>query len=55
MEEIQAPKDCVKYTAIALVKVESSFIPGSTIGATHWVAYAMSKGTHTFFAKPVPY
>ena len=33
-----------KSTAIALVKVDSTFLPGSTIGATHWVAYAMTKG-----------
>ncbi|KAH9934831.1 uncharacterized protein B0H18DRAFT_978500 [Fomitopsis serialis] len=44
LEEIQAPRDAVKTTAIALVKVDATFLPGSTIGATHWVAYAMTKG-----------
>lgn len=44
LDEIQAPQDCVKSTAIALVKVESTFSPGTSIGATQWVAYAMSKG-----------
>ncbi|KZT11432.1 uncharacterized protein LAESUDRAFT_740929 [Laetiporus sulphureus 93-53] len=44
LDEIQAPHDAVKTTAIALVKVDSTFLPGSTIGATHWVAYAMTKG-----------
>ncbi|PCH38277.1 hypothetical protein WOLCODRAFT_115184 [Wolfiporia cocos MD-104 SS10] len=44
LDEIQAPRDAVKTTAIALVKVDSTFLPGSTIGATHWVAYAMTKG-----------
>lgn len=44
LEEIQAPRDSVKSTAIALVKVDSNFLPGTTIGATHWVAYAMTKG-----------
>ncbi|KAI0340485.1 hypothetical protein BDW22DRAFT_1485930 [Trametopsis cervina] len=44
LDEVQAPHDAVKSTAIALVKVDSTFLPGSTIGATHWVAYAMTKG-----------
>ncbi|KZT69035.1 hypothetical protein DAEQUDRAFT_757242 [Daedalea quercina L-15889] len=44
LEEIQAPHDAVKTTAIALVKVDATFLPGTTIGATHWVAYAMTKG-----------
>lgn len=44
LEEVQAPRDAVKTTAIALVKVDATFLPGSTIGATHWVAYAMTKG-----------
>ncbi|GBE82365.1 hypothetical protein SCP_0407490 [Sparassis crispa] len=44
LDEIQAPPDAVKSTAIALVKVDSTFLPGTTIGATHWVAYAMTKG-----------
>ncbi|KAF8654218.1 hypothetical protein AX16_003742 [Volvariella volvacea WC 439] len=44
LEEIQAPRDSVKSTAIALVKQESVFLPGTTIGATHWVAYAMTRG-----------
>ncbi|EKM55623.1 uncharacterized protein PHACADRAFT_256363 [Phanerochaete carnosa HHB-10118-sp] len=44
LEEIRAPPDAVKSTAIALVKVDSTFLPGTTIGATHWVAYAMTKG-----------
>ncbi|TFK42749.1 hypothetical protein BDQ12DRAFT_676749 [Crucibulum laeve] len=43
-EEVQAPRDSVKSTAIALVKQESVFLPGTTIGATHWVAYAMTRG-----------
>ena len=44
LDEIQATRDSVKSTAIALVKVDSNFLPGTTIGATHWVAYAMTKG-----------
>lgn len=44
LDEIQAPRDAVKSTAIALVRVDSTFMPGTTIGATHWVAYAMTKG-----------
>lgn len=44
LDEIQAPRDFVKSTAIALVRQDSVFLPGTTIGATHWVAYAMTKG-----------
>ena len=44
LEEVQAPQDSVKSTAIALVKQDSVFLPGTTIGATHWVAYAMTRG-----------
>ncbi|KAH7918211.1 hypothetical protein BV22DRAFT_1200056 [Leucogyrophana mollusca] len=44
LDEIQAPRDTVKSTAIALVKQDSVFLPGTTIGATHWIAYAMTKG-----------
>ncbi|KAG6879599.1 hypothetical protein C0992_000879 [Termitomyces sp. T32_za158] len=42
--EIQASSDEVKSTAIALVKQDANFLPGSTIGATHWVAYTMTRG-----------
>lgn len=41
--EIQA-RDSVKSTAIALVRQDAVFLPGTTIGATHWVAYAMTRG-----------
>ncbi|KAL4250457.1 Enhancer of mRNA-decapping protein 4 C-terminal domain-containing protein [Abortiporus biennis] len=44
LDEIQAPRDAVKSTAIALVRVDSTFLSGTTIGATHWVAYAMTRG-----------
>ncbi|TFK67911.1 hypothetical protein BDN72DRAFT_842508 [Pluteus cervinus] len=44
LDDIQAPRDSVKSTAIALVKQEPVFLPGTTIGATHWVAYAMTRG-----------
>ncbi|KAG6836648.1 hypothetical protein H0H93_005478 [Arthromyces matolae] len=44
MAEIQASMEEVKSTAIALVKQDSNFLPGSTIGATHWVAYTMTRG-----------
>ncbi|KAH8108132.1 hypothetical protein BXZ70DRAFT_39589 [Cristinia sonorae] len=44
LDEIQAPRDAVKSTAIALVRIDSTFSLGTTIGATHWVAYAMTKG-----------
>ncbi|KAG6854940.1 hypothetical protein C0991_009763 [Blastosporella zonata] len=44
LHEIQASPEEVKSTAIALVKQDSTFLPGSTIGATHWVAYTMTRG-----------
>ncbi|KAI9569057.1 hypothetical protein HD554DRAFT_2255678 [Boletus coccyginus] len=44
LDEIQAPRDGVKSTAIALVKQDPVFLPGTTIGATHWIAYAMTRG-----------
>ncbi|KAF7295306.1 hypothetical protein MIND_01069900 [Mycena indigotica] len=44
LDEIQASRDFVKPTAIALVKQEPIFVSGTTIGATHWVAYAMTRG-----------
>ncbi|KAK1224473.1 hypothetical protein PQX77_012647 [Marasmius sp. AFHP31] len=44
LDEIQAPRDSVKSTAIALVRQDTVFLPGTTIGATTWVAYAMTKG-----------
>ena len=44
LDEIQAARDAVKSTAIALVKQDPVFLPGSTIGATHWIAYAMTRG-----------
>ncbi|KAK7440206.1 hypothetical protein VKT23_017148 [Stygiomarasmius scandens] len=44
LDEIQTSRDYVKSTAIALVRQDSVFLPGTTIGATHWVAYAMTRG-----------
>ncbi|KAH9484164.1 hypothetical protein JR316_0003644 [Psilocybe cubensis] len=44
LDDIQAGRDSVKWTPIALVKQDAVFLPGTTIGATHWVAYAMTRG-----------
>ncbi|KAK7023928.1 hypothetical protein R3P38DRAFT_2954957 [Favolaschia claudopus] len=44
LDEVQASRDAVKSTAIALVKQDPVFLSGTTIGATHWVAYAMTRG-----------
>jgi hypothetical protein len=46
LDEVQASRDAVKSTAIALVKQDPVFLSGTTIGATHWVAYAMTRGKH---------
>ena len=51
MDEIQAPRHSVKSTAIALVKVDSNLLSGTTIGTTHWVAYAMTKGRTRVIAR----
>jgi hypothetical protein len=48
LEDIQAGRDAVLSTAIALVRQDSVFLPGTTIGATHWVAYAMTRGQSIF-------
>lgn len=53
LDEIQAPRDSVKSTAIALVKQDSVFLPGTTIGATHWVAYAMTRGKLLYFFQQI--
>jgi hypothetical protein len=47
LDEVQAPRDTVKSTAIALIRQESVFLPDTTIGATHWVAYAMTQGSYS--------
>ncbi|KAI1785141.1 hypothetical protein LXA43DRAFT_1066183 [Ganoderma leucocontextum] len=52
LDEVQAPQDVVKSTAIALVKVDSTFLPGTTIGATRPVAYAMTKGRVCVISRP---
>jgi hypothetical protein len=43
LDDVQAPRDAMKSTAIALVKQDAVFLPGTTISATHWIAYAMTK------------
>ena len=48
MDEIEVLQDAVKSTAIALVKVDSISLTGTMIGATQWVAYAMTKGAFLF-------
>lgn len=42
--DIQASPELIKSTAIALVKQDPVFLPGTTIGVTQWVAYAMTRG-----------
>ena len=40
-----ASSDRLHITPIALLKLESIYVPGCTIGVSHWIAYAMTKGT----------
>ncbi|KZV64468.1 hypothetical protein PENSPDRAFT_588327 [Peniophora sp. CONT] len=44
LEEIRVPEGSSATVPIALVKMDEAFAPGTTIGATAWIAYAMSKG-----------
>ncbi|VDB99466.1 unnamed protein product [Peniophora sp. CBMAI 1063] len=44
LEEIRVPDGSSATVPIALVKMDEAFAPGTTIGATAWIAYAMSKG-----------
>jgi len=39
-----ASSDRLHITPIALLKLESIYVPGCTIGVSHWIAYAMTKG-----------
>jgi hypothetical protein len=44
-----ASNDRLHITPIALLKLESIYVPGCTIGVSHWIAYAMTKGKHRHF------
>jgi hypothetical protein len=44
LDDVQAPRDSMKSIAIALVEQDTVFLPGTTIGATHWIVYTMTKG-----------
>ena len=43
-----ASSDRLHITPIALLKLESIYVPGCTIGVSHWIAYAMTKGMFFF-------
>ncbi|KAJ7867265.1 hypothetical protein B0H13DRAFT_1483820, partial [Mycena leptocephala] len=44
LDEIQASRDAVKSTPISLIKRDPVILCGTTIGATHWLAYSMTRG-----------
>ncbi|KAJ7132530.1 hypothetical protein C8R44DRAFT_978066 [Mycena epipterygia] len=44
LDEIQASRDVVNCTAVSLLKRDPVFLSGTIIGATHWIAYAMTRG-----------
>jgi hypothetical protein len=44
-----ASSDRLHITPIALLKLESIYVPGCTIGVSHWIAYAMTKGSFFSF------
>jgi hypothetical protein len=47
-----ASSDRLHITPIALLKLESIYVPGCTIGVSHWIAYAMTKGSFIPFVCP---
>lgn len=44
-----ASSERLHITPIALLKLESIYVPGCTIGVSHWIAYAMTKGAFILF------
>lgn len=46
-----ASSDRLHITPIALLKLESIYVPGCTIGVSHWIAYAMTKGRVRLIAR----
>ena len=46
-----ATPDRLHLTPIALLKLESIYVPGCTIGVSHWIAYAMTRGRVRLIAR----
>ncbi|KAG8820860.1 hypothetical protein FRC17_010001 [Serendipita sp. 399] len=46
-----ASSERLHITPIALLKLESIYVPGCTIGVSHWIAYAMTKGRVRLIAR----
>jgi len=46
-----AAPDRLNLTPIALLKLESIYVPGCTIGVSHWIAYAMTRGRVRLIAR----
>jgi hypothetical protein len=46
-----ASTDRVHLTPIALLKLDSTYVPGCTIGVSHWIAYAMTRGRVRLIAR----
>lgn len=46
-----ATPDRLNLTPIALLKLESIYVPGCTIGVSHWIAYAMTRGRVRLIAR----
>jgi hypothetical protein len=46
-----ATQDRLNLTPIALLKLESIYVPGCTIGVSHWIAYAMTRGRVRLIAR----
>ncbi|KAG8694949.1 hypothetical protein FRC09_009498, partial [Ceratobasidium sp. 395] len=44
LESIKAPQDGISIMPIALLKLDSIYLPGTTIAASYFIAYAMTKG-----------
>ena len=46
-----ASTERLHLTPIALLKLESIYVPGCTIGVSHWIAYAMTRGRVRLIAR----
>lgn len=46
LDPIKASADGISIMPIALLKLDSIYLPGTTIAASYFIAYAMTKGVY---------
>jgi hypothetical protein len=49
LDPIKAGADGISIMPIALLKLDSIYLPGTTIAASYFIAYAMTKGMYTVY------